>query len=186
MRFEPWIGEKYFTEGLSGVRVLALGESHYGDLESTNSTFTTEVVREWVYEGRLAYFTKVAKLLRGIGVGIYMPDGLLRDTWDRIAFYNYVQQMLPAPRVRPTDVMWKEAQEIFPFVIDKLQPQLIVVMGKQLRECFVPPPGVEICFTEHPSSPSFSYEPWSTNIQSAYSQVLAANPFKPTPLRGAA
>ncbi|MFO1343621.1 MAG: hypothetical protein U1F05_10890 [Burkholderiales bacterium] len=186
MRFEPWIGEKYLSEGLSGVRVLALGESHYAEPEFASPTFTTEVVRECVYEGRVAYFTKVAKLLRGMGAGVYMPNDVLRDTWDRIAFYNYVQQMLPAPRVRPTEAMWKEAQEIFPSVIGQLQPQLIVVMGKHLREWFVPPQGIEACFTEHPSSSRFSYEPWSTNIQSAYSQVLANNSFKPTPLRGAA
>lgn len=180
MKFEPWIGEKYLTDGLNGVRVLALGESHYGEPGDEHPRFTTQVVHDCVYNGRVAYFTKVAKLLRGLGSGIYMTNDDLRDTWDRIAFYNYVQQILPAPRVRPTEKMWKEAQEIFPSVIERLQPQLIIVMGKQLSECFIPQQHIQTCFTEHPSSSGFSYEPWSTNIQSAYSQVLANNSFKST------
>ena len=28
--FEPWIGTQYRTTGLDGLRVLVLGESHYG------------------------------------------------------------------------------------------------------------------------------------------------------------
>ena len=156
MRFEPWIGEKYLSEGLSGVRVLALGESHYAEPEFASPTFTTEVVRECVYEGRVAYFTKVAKLLRGMGAGVYMPNDVLRDTWDRIAFYNYVQQMLPAPRVRPTEAMWKEAQEIFPSVIGQLQPQLIVVMGKHLREWFVPPQALRLALPSTPHLPDLA------------------------------
>ncbi len=171
MQFEPWVGPKYESEGLSGVRVLALGESHYAEPGLTRSTFTSEVVRECVYEGRAAYFTKVAKLLRGMSAGHDLPDELLRDTWDRIPFYNYVQQMLPAPRIRPSEAMWREAGELFPAVLDKLKPQVVVVMGKHLKEWFVPPSNVEVCFTEHPSSSSFSYEPWAGEIQAAYARV---------------
>lgn len=175
MQFEPWVGGKYLAEGLTGVRVLALGESHYAEPGLARPTFTTEVVRECVYEGRAAYFTKVAKLLLGMGAGEYLQDDELRDTWDRIAFYNYVQEMLPAPRVRPTDQMWRQAQQLFPAVAEQLMPQLIVVMGKQLRDWFEAPNGVEVCFTEHPSSSRFSYEPWAGEIKSALSRVVANN-----------
>ena len=171
MKFEPWIGGKYLTEGLGGVRVLALGESHYAEPGLARPTFTTEVVRECVYEGRAAYFTKVAKLLRGMDSSRYLEDVDLRDTWDRIAFYNYVQEMLPAPRMRPTDDMWRQARQIFPAVVEQLKPQVIVVMGKQLREWFKAPSGVEVCFTEHPSSSSFSYQPWMDEIKLTLSRL---------------
>lgn len=173
MRFEPWIGEKYRSEGLRGVRVLALGESHYAEPGLSRPTFTSEIVRECVFEGRAAYFTKVAKMLTGRGAGAYLEDDALRDTWNRIAFYNYVQQMLPGPRVGPSVNMWMEAQQLFPRVVDLLQPQLIVVMGKRLRDWFEPPRGVEVCFTEHPSSSRFSYQPWTKLIQEAHSRVTA-------------
>lgn len=184
MQFEPWVGDKYRSEGLHGVRVLALGESHYAESGQANRIFTSEVVRKYVFEGRAAYFTKVAKLLIGLGSGEYITDKMLHDTWSRIAFYNYVQQMLPAPRVRPTEAMWQEAQHIFPSVVAQLQPQLIVVMGKHLRERFEAPQGIEVCFTEHPSSSRFSYQPWSEYIQVAYSKVITNNSFKSMLLRG--
>ena len=28
--FDPWIGEFYRSEGISGIRLWILGESHYG------------------------------------------------------------------------------------------------------------------------------------------------------------
>ncbi len=173
LQFEPWVGEKYRSEGLRGVRVLALGESHYAEPGFASRTFTSDVVRECVFEGRAAYFTKVAKLMTGLGSGEYLTDGLLQDTWSRIAFYNFVQQMLPAPRVRPTEAMWKQARQLFPSIVLQLQPQLIVVMGKHLREWFESPQGVEVCFTEHPSSSRFSYQPWSDHFQTAHARVLA-------------
>lgn len=183
MRFEPWIGEKYHSEGLRGVRVLALGESHYAEPGLARPTFTAEVVRECVFEGRAAYFTKVAKMLTGQGAGKYLPDDDLRDTWSRIAFYNFVQQMLPGPRMRPSDEMWREAQQLFPTVCGQLKPQLIVVMGKHLQEWFNPPQGIEVCFTEHPSSSSFSYQPWTQQIYEAHSRVVESNSPQPGSLR---
>jgi hypothetical protein len=180
MQFEPWIGEHYASEGLHGIRVLALGESHYAEPGLARPTFTSDVVRECVFEGRAPYFTKVAKLLLGQGSGEYLPNDALRDTWSRIAFYNYVQQMLPAPRVRPTDAMWHEAQTLFPTVLEQLQPHLIVVMGKHLREWFAPPKGIEVCFTEHPSSSSFTYQPWTEQIQAAFSRLAVNNSSKRT------
>lgn len=172
VRFEPWVGAKYRSEGLQGVRVLALGESQYAKPGSAGPNFTTEVVRECVFEGRGRFFTKVAKLLTAGAAGEWLSDEVLQDTWNLIAFYNFVQQMLPASRVPPTVAMWKEAQEAFPRVVQELQPQLIVVMGKRLREWFLPPAGVEVCFTEHPSSPRFSYEPWSAQIAAALQRVV--------------
>lgn len=173
MRFKPWIGPKYSTDGLFGIRVLALGESHYADDNLNRDTFTSDIVRECVYQGRFAFFTKVAKLLRGMDAKSRIPNDVLHDTWDRIAFYNYIQQPLSGPRIRPTNEMWNEAGRIFPDVLRKLEPQIIVVLGKGLSSNFTAPPLIETCFTEHPSSPSFKYEPWLTLIQSAYRRASA-------------
>lgn len=180
MQYEPWIGKKYCTDGLCGVRVLALGESHYAEPGLAHPNFTTEVVRECVFEGRAAFFTKVAKLLTGGCAGEYLSNEALQETWSRIVFYNFVQQMLPGPRVRPTEAMWLDAQRIFPDLAQQLQPQLIVVMGKDLRKWFAPPPGIEVCYAEHPSSSRFSYEPWSRQVEAAISRVAANSSSKRT------
>ena len=167
MNFYPWVGTTYRSTGLDGLRILAVGESHYeGDIPATQK-YTTDVVRRWVFGGRHQYFTKVAKMLMGLGREHSMPSELLQKTWNSISFYNYVQQLLPGPRVKPTAAMWSEAKEIFPRIVDDLQPQLVVVMGKGLGENFGRPPGIELCFTAHPSAGGFSYKPWSAEVLAA-------------------
>lgn len=176
-RFEPWIGSKYETIGIDGVRVLAIGESHYGDEAGATSRFTSEVVNDCVYLGRHPFFTKVAKLILGMQAGQYLTDVALRDAWERIAFYNYVQHMLPAARIRPTESMWQEAEQALPNVLARLQPEVVIVMGKELGGRFPASScAAAICFTEHPSSSRFRYQPWVSGIQAAINASLKAKP----------
>jgi hypothetical protein len=108
--------------------------------------------------------------------GQYLSDELHRDTWDRVAFYNYIQDILPAARMRPTGEMWEHAERVFPIAIAKLNPDLVIVMGKELRRHF--PTSLckaEVCFTEHPSSSSFTYLPWIVEIQDAIDRLRPIN-----------
>jgi len=52
--FDPWVGSKYRSSGFGGVRVLILGESHYG-IGTESATFTTDVVKEWGQDKRTAF-----------------------------------------------------------------------------------------------------------------------------------
>lgn len=58
--FDPWVGSKYWSTGYGGVRVLILGESHYGDIGTESATFTTEVVKKWGQDNRLKFFYNYA------------------------------------------------------------------------------------------------------------------------------
>lgn len=159
LRFEPWIGSKYEIIGIDGVRILAIGESHYGDEAKATSSFTSEVVNDCVYLGRCRFFTKVAKLVLRMQTCQHLSDAALRDTWDRIAFYNY-QHMLPAARMRPTETMWQQAEQTLPNVLTKLQSDVVIVMGKELSGRFPASSCASaVCFTEHPSSSRFTYQP---------------------------
>jgi len=54
----PWIGTNYFKEGLDGVRLLIIGESHYGARGDERAEFTSAVVKEWGQDKRSSFFTK--------------------------------------------------------------------------------------------------------------------------------
>ena len=183
LRFEPWTGSKYETTGIAGIRILAVGESHYGADSEATSEFTTEVVTNCVYLDqypRRPFFKKVSKLVLRMQTGQYLSDEAHRSTWDRIAFYNYIQDILPTARKRPTKEMWKHAELAFPTAIEKLSPDIVIVMGKELRQHF--PTSLckaEVCFTEHPSSSSFTYLPWIIDIQDAIDRLKPINPSMP-------
>lgn len=173
--FEPWVGSKYCSEGLSGVRILILGESHYGDIGEERSSFTVEVVRTRGQEKRDAFFTKVQKLVAGLAAGDWVSDQQRSEFWEQVAFYNFVQSFCSGPRCRPTAEMWAAAVAPFLETVRELRPQILVVLGREL-ESHLPeiPAEVKVCGAQHPSWPGFQYEPWQSALQRAL-QTAASN-----------
>jgi len=175
--FIPWIGPRYTNEGLGGTRLLVLGESHYGEEESPQSSFTKDVVRSLVYGGRHAFFTMIAKLVVGRGGGNYIPQSERQWVFGRIAFYNYIQSLAgKGPNGTVTDSMWKDAKRPFLDVVEVTGPDAILIVGKGLGK-HVPSPGGEPPFEgigsldgtrqatiEHVSSPGFTYDPWMEEV----------------------
>ena len=86
--FDPWIGSKYFGENHFGLRVLVLGESHYGDVLESRPTVTTEVVRLLAQNERHVFFTKVSKVLLGLDGNTWLDNQQRGEIWEHIAFYN--------------------------------------------------------------------------------------------------
>jgi hypothetical protein len=175
--FTPWIGPRYTDGGLEGTKLLVLGESHYGEDESPQSSFTKDVVRSLVYGGRHAFFTKIAKLVVGRGTGNHIPQSEREWVWDRIAFYNYVQSLAgTGPDGTVTDSMWKEAKRPYLDVVEVTGPDAILIVGKELGR-HVPSPteepdlegigslkGTRQATIEHVSSPGFTYDPWMEKV----------------------
>lgn len=176
--FKPWIGSHYSNGGLEGTQLLVLGESHYGSEEETRNNFTEEVVRSHVFEGRHAFFTKIAKLIVGRGAGNYIPQAEREWAWDRIAFYNYIQSLAgESPDGSVTDQMWEDAREPYLDVVEETDPDAILIVGKGLGR-HVPTlegysavegieslEGVETLNIEHVSAPGFSYDPWMGKVR---------------------
>lgn len=132
-RFEPWIGKDYREGFDEGVRLLVLGESHWGKMEWEHSEFTRNVVRKWCFEERDRFFTTIAKLVLGLPPGVYLSNSARQTFWNQVAFYNYVPCIVgPGPRDRPSDTKWALAQEPFRDVVDELMPHAILVLGKEL------------------------------------------------------
>ena len=164
--FDPWVGSKYWTEGLSGVRVFVLGESHYGDAGTESRSFTTEVVKEWAQEKRHRFFTVTQRLISGLGSE---TDEQRAEFWEHVAFYNFVQAFPGSePRQRPTPEMWSGAAVPFLATVQELKPHLVVVLGYELQSNLPTlPEGIHVCSVQHPSSRGFQYEQWQSAIRLA-------------------
>ena len=158
MRFHPWIGQHYDGENRFGVRVLVLGESHYGP-DGTERQDETERVVTWYTQGgaRHLFFTKVANVLRRQRG--WIDDGELAAVFHEIAFYNFVQTFAgDGPRDHPTFRQWVDAQAPFKTVLDELRPDAVLVLGLELSYHILDwPKDVEHTVIGHPASSRLSY-----------------------------
>lgn len=167
--FLPWIGQNYSEEGLAGIRLLILGESHYGTRGTETPTLTQDVVNKWGRCMRYRFFTVVQKLVVNVPRGEWIPNEKRAAFWDSVAFYNFVQSF-PGnkPRCRPTREMWMAAKEPFLQVLEKLQPHFVVVLGVELQRHLPSiPEYIRSCSIQHPSSQGFRYEASQRSIQAA-------------------
>jgi hypothetical protein len=164
--FEPWIGKHYLAKGIDGVRLLILGESHYGKPGDEYAEFTQDVITEWGQERRDPFFTKVAKLLLCPISNVWLSDSDRTEFWEKVAFYNFIQVFLPKARKRPTSEMWEAAKQPLLDVIAELRPHVILVLGSELRSYLPPlPDGLRVCCSDHPSFSGFTYEPTATELK---------------------
>jgi len=130
--FLPWIGGKYDEGGLSGKRLLVVGESHYGSgAVSADRGFTRDIISRYVAGkgGRTTvFYTKAARLL------LRDRDAdreARRDLWNRISFYNYVQSgQLKARGGIPAN--WSDYFSQLDGVIRALEPNLVLLLSKRL------------------------------------------------------
>lgn len=140
--FEPWVGERYLGEGLGGLRVLILGESHYGAAGTENPLVTRKVVEEH-RTGTSAerHFTYIQRLVDPASAS--NPSQSERfQFWEKVAFANFVQEFVAeSPGIRPTAAMWKRGAEALPQTVRELQPDALLVIGKELAH-YVPTAGV--------------------------------------------
>lgn len=189
IRFEPWVGSEY-EQGLDGLRVVLMGESHYDrDGVGTKASFTRDVVETFaIGPQRHAFFTKAANLIVGAHEH---TDETRRAFWNRVAFYNYIQRIVGAePSAQPTQEMWQEAPAAFQAMLAQLKPHCVVVLSqrlwKQLPAANPYPHAwgdfevknfgdeanpILAIHTTHPAARGFSYEPWASNIATLRAQL---------------
>lgn len=170
--FKPWIGSNYTTNKF-GSRILVLGESHYGSPEDEYEDYTIDVVKMWGQENRLAFFTKIAKTLLNYDSSDYLNEHERYALWENVSFYNYVQAIVgEGARIRPSGEMWKKSEIALQEVIERLDPQIIIVLGKELADNLpVIPEGIEVCFLTHPSSGGYSYAVNNQLVQNSIEAV---------------
>ncbi|MEI7638463.1 MAG: hypothetical protein WCJ37_14225 [Syntrophus sp. (in: bacteria)] len=144
VKFKPWIGPEYEKTGIESLRILVLGESHYGDKGEEYENFTSEVVEEWAISKRLAFFTKIAKSVLRLSKEDYLSDEHRAQFWNSVSFYNYIQEFVgDGPRQRPSYDLWEKSRQAFIETINQMQPQVCLVFGYELWEN-LPSPDNEI------------------------------------------
>lgn len=173
IRFEPWVGKQYYEAKLYGLRILLLGESHYNEKDQ-DSTFTRRVVEKCGQgDKRRRFFTITARFILHQGQGGKLSAQQRTAFWDQVAFYNYVQELVgERARQRPTPDMWKHSKGAYYQVLQDLEPDLVVVLGRQLAKNLPPPPvdGITFCKVNHPSS-GFKYENHAQSLMNAIEEA---------------
>lgn len=162
--FHPWIGEHYRAGNRFAVRILVLGESHYGAEGMEKPTETEGVVRWFTQRartgegGRARFFTVIANILRGQRG--WISDGDLAQVFQEIAFYNFVQTFAGnAPRGHPSFRQWVDAQAPLKIVLDALKPNAVLILGLELwRHILDWPDDIAHEVIAHPASSHLRYD----------------------------
>lgn len=156
--FQPRIGAKY-TEGIKGVKTLILGASFY--CKSTDCKFfdictvdsrpfdeicpdyacnhlklsdsaTIEVDSYLDIDGKYRSYGTFTQMMReALDDSRYQTSA---DIWEHVAFYNYVQHILPTTITPSFYDGYEDDFAALVQVIKQLQPQLIIVWGKPVRD----------------------------------------------------
>lgn len=156
VKFLPWIGDKY-EEGVyydekgelcygngKGKKLIVLNEGIYnGETEKDAERSLGENKHSWlVYEMIHRFIDKSSNFSLGVNHRPFIRferalAGKERlsmeeraDLWNHVAFYTYVQE--PLDVFPPTEKQYEDAQKSFLSLVDKCQPDVIVVWGKRL------------------------------------------------------
>lgn len=130
VHFEPWIGRNYASSPL-GLRLLVLGDSHY-DAEGHNINQDHLLTRTLIDEqisgiGSKPFMTKLQTLISGRALTTWEER---EEFWHGLAFSNYVQESVGnRSNSIPTTAMFDEAKPAFLEILDRIRPELVLVLG---------------------------------------------------------
>ena len=137
--FKPWIGKDYESGGIFGKKILVLGEAHVcdggcedcGRVEDADecADFTSSNCIELLQQGHSDSWTPTFRKFERSLVGHRTEADESSRIWDSVAFYNYVQKAVDKSRKSPEWLDFRNSADAFFEVIDKLQPELIIVWG---------------------------------------------------------
>lgn len=138
IRFLPYVGKRY-ENGIDGQRVLLLGESHYirdkkeiskaGGLRRYTRYIFEDCERESLNRAWGTFFRR----LDSIVTRTPDPSGIeAANAWSYVAFANLVQAVVgERSGDRPGDDGWKSGREAFPLLLEALEPDVVLVIGRQ-------------------------------------------------------
>jgi hypothetical protein len=141
VHFMPWVGCNYISNALFDFRILILGESHYSKQYFDKSPditkyYTHYIMQHWAVNNNSAFYSKVRNsILRGNGLSVngYEKSELRQKFWDSVAFFNYVQEFVgTGARNRPQPQQWLSAETAYWEVLEKLKPDICIVLGEEL------------------------------------------------------
>ena len=135
-RFLPWIGSNYFSDGLYGKKILILGESHYISTPVSDH-FTIEIIENQINNKQVVkFFNKIERLLSNHEQTFHMSQTDRDNFWNKVVFYNYIQEPFNKPREKVLPSHWNNPQTIncFHDVIEETNPDILIIFGKRLGQ----------------------------------------------------
>ena len=144
--FQPFVGKDYANGGIFGKRIMILGESHYCDEECVDCgdcgdcrlhrecmNFTQQVLGDYLNENkeRQNWMRTFLKFERSL-VGEETNQAMRLKIWNSVVFFNYLQVAMGGPREAGTAEQYHQAGKAFFEVIEKYQPEYVIVWGKRL------------------------------------------------------
>lgn len=135
--YKPFVGPAYREQA---IRLLLLGESHHGTPDPNEpvdpADATCRVVRKWMTrEWPIRYLTIAARILTGLEAWEIDRS----HVFDCVAFYNFIQFIMPNVRVRPTQEQGLASCKAFFEVLIALDPTHVIATGQGLLWSNMPP-----------------------------------------------
>lgn len=129
-----------------GPKLLVLGDSHYCE---DPSDATPEMTRDLIldlydpnskHEGYKNTYIKFERALAGKALDF----GEKKELWNSLMFYNYVQEPMPGPRIKPTYEQFENSIPLFFKVLEEYQPDCVIAWGKRLYNNLPPDNGHKV------------------------------------------
>jgi hypothetical protein len=183
----PWIGRDYKK---NRSKILVLGMSTYN--KDDPKKYCVRIMAEKVCHGNseiwARYWVRITNLIKNKNENIY-------EFWNRISFYNYIQEIMNEPKQKTPKDYWENAKEPFKEILAKLRPDVVIVTGYQTFENLpdefilnkpiffknetlktgiykIVGKTINICATKHPASYGFSLNTWRQLLKKYYNKVL--------------
>ena len=124
LRFEPYKGNVYDAGYERGVKLLVLGESHYG--KDRGADMTLYFLRRHI-DGTepAAFWTKLERAITGCTPEDVDPPAF----WSRVAFANIIQNVLRDRETRPGPRDRATVEPAFLELVDRLAPDLVIMFA---------------------------------------------------------
>lgn len=123
--FTPWRGPRY---GTTEVRLLAVGESHYGFETGKLNDMTENVAKAWRDRSQpTRLLDALARLVREADPA----DPVTGLELDAAAFANFVQTPMPSTRITPNEAHLLASAGSFPAVVEEVSPTHVLAIGRK-------------------------------------------------------
>lgn len=145
--FYPWVGSCY-DSGINGKKIMIMGHVHVcggcnecgiiKDRDEECASFTNKVVNDYIKwretgETTSPEYKRWPKTYFNFAKAFFGYEPNLKqekcELWDKVLFYNYVQTSVSEWRQKPNAVDYNKSQTPFMEVINKYEPDVIIVWG---------------------------------------------------------
>lgn len=136
----PWIGKDYPD---AERKILIVGDSHYtvdedGNFDEdcyndfiSNKNTTQEFAESYMNGTEWSFDRNLRLCLLNVD-----DKTLLKPLWEKIAFYNFIQEPMKQRDAKPTEAQYKIAWHCFVNLVEIIKPTDCIFIGVRSETCF--------------------------------------------------